>query len=1481
MAEGDELRINASLDGDLADSLRAIEQRLASVERALGSAGAAGKSAGDSIEEGATGAAAAMDRAERSAKTAAAAFAAARTGSKRAADALRDQGAAAESAARATDDAASSSRTAAAAFAAARTASERQATALRDTERAAQRAGRAVSDAGDDAAESGAEAAVAASGWERLTRSIRQNERAASAYNRASALLNSAHLAGQRALDRVSSSWTRFNGLDWGGAAKKVDGLAKKMGGFSRILKVAKMGLMAIAGVSLIGFLSSMVAGLTAAIGSLGGLSKAIGAFLPVAVAAKLAMLAWKVAAEAVAPQLDSIKAKFAGLGEAVAKGGLKAGLQSLSNDLGGFVKVTTVGFGQIGQALGQGATQLGQIAKNGERLSEVSRIFTGVQSILQSLIGTILNVGQAFVAILDAAMPVSTQMAKDTQNLSKAMLTWVDAANKSGQLTQIIREGYEQLKRTIKTLTDFAVGLFHIFQIGARQAGWMGDSIEKAAGQFRTWTSSAEGQVSVAKWFADSMPIFKEFLYLIRDVIKGLGGLATSAGLQPMIEQLRTELLPAVLEVLKKLSSQGGLLPAIFDGFTQVAHMFTSLDLSGLTMLAQMFAQVAAWIANTIQAVPGLATLISALATFYVVGGGALKLIAWGIGIWKAFQVGILAVRTAMWMTSLLAPGFWAALTGPVGLIVIAIMAIVGVIIYLWNNCEWFRDAVKAVWAAIVTAAKAAGDFFVWLGGIFAGVWQAIVSAAETAWNNFLWPIFSTIFTVIKWIAAILFTILVVPFVLAWKLLSLAAQAAWEFILKPVFDAIAAGLSWLNDNVVQPVLGWIAARWNDLMVGIQAAWAVTGAPVLDAISTALSWLNSNVIQPVLGFIRDSWTTLMSGISTGYNNYLAPVFAAFGDALSWLNTNIVQPVLGWIEQRWQDMAAGFQWVKQNIIDPVFGAIGTGLDTLKGWFDSAVSMIGNLWNGLKRLLADPINFLIEKVWNGGVLPVWNWVAGKLGLPEGQPVSPIAFARGGMVPGYAPGKDRVPAVLSPGEAVMRPEVARGMGSTWVDQVNLVARKAGPKGVASFLKYGGESIRQFADGGVVAKGQGWAMGEAGKPYGWGAVGPAAYDCSGFMSAITGVLTDANPHVRRFSTGSFSANRGAGGFMPGLGSAFSIGVNPSVDGGYGHMAGTLGGMNVESNGGDGVVTGMRALGADASLFPWKFSLPQVGGEFVSGGGGGWTWDIVKKVLDGMINPLISMIPFHGPPDWLDIPTHMATKARDEMYAWAQEKLEAVMSFFGGGQAGMGDAAVRTAVQQMAARFGWGDGAEWSSLDKLIQGESGWNPQAANSSSSARGLFQKMTSIHGPLEPSVAGQALWGLNYIKGSYGDPINAYGKWSSRSPHWYDEGGMLPTGLSMVMNGTGSPEPVFTAGQWDMLDPTQYIDAMHSTPQSFEARAVSARDDGLSAAVSSLAAAVAERPPAITADGENTRKAVLEALRQDRRERDLRDRYSYGR
>lgn len=83
-----------------------------------------------------------------------------------------------------------------------------------------------------------------------------------------------------------------------------------------------------------------------------------------------------------------------------------------------------------------------------------------------------------------------------------------------------------------------------------------------------------------------------------------------------------------------------------------------------------------------------------------------------------------------------------------------------------------------------------------------------------------------------------------------------------------------------------------------------------------------------------------------------------------------------------------------------------------------------------------------------------------------------------------------------------------------------------------------------------------------------------------------------------------------------------------------------------------------------------------------------------------------------------------------------------------------------------LATAYGWGPGtSNWTSLGQLWTKESGWNNHAKNPGSGAYGIPQslpasKMGALANPPVSSASAQIIWGLRYIKDTYGDPNGAW-------------------------------------------------------------------------------------------------------------------------
>lgn len=279
-------------------------------------------------------------------------------------------------------------------------------------------------------------------------------------------------------------------------------------------------------------------------------------------------------------------------------------------------------------------------------------------------------------------------------------------------------------------------------------------------------------------------------------------------------------------------------------------------------TQLQTILGDVATFLGENATAVTGVVTAVGALSAGVLVVNGALKAYA-------AVQA-IVRGATVLWTGAQWALNA-AMNANPIGLIIAAIAAVVAIVIYLWNNCEGFRDAVLAIWNAIKAGAEAAWN---WIKQTVMSVVTAVQAhielfraAVELVWNKIkdvaatVWNWIKT--NVLRIVAAIQLQIQIfrTAVELVWNAIKTAAATAWNWIKQTIVNIISGIRSsieaWRNRiNAVWTAIKNAAATvWNNIRDAGKKALDVILTPI-NAVRDAFQavW---NMIQNVINSIKN------------------------------------------------------------------------------------------------------------------------------------------------------------------------------------------------------------------------------------------------------------------------------------------------------------------------------------------------------------------------------------------------------------------------------------------------------------------------------------------------------------------------------------------------------------------------------------------------------------------------------------------------
>jgi hypothetical protein len=650
--------------------------------------------------------------------------------------------------------------------------------------------------------------------------------------------------------------------------------------------------------------------------------------------------------------------------------------------------------------------------------------------------------------------------------------------------------------------------------------------------------------------------------------------------------------------------------------------------------------------------------------------------------------------------------------------------------------------QALKDIGGALVSIAVAMQPITT----VVLGTISALASGIQWVADNAPWVIqgiYGIVVAVTAWRLAML----------AWRgamLLASVAMAAFNLV------SMAGPWGWIGLAIlgVVALVVFLYTKFEWFRDGVQAVWTAIKTAVVDAWEGHLkprfqylwggietlggwfSWLWTEIISPVIGWIVEKFEWLYDvlighSILPDIANYITGPFAG---VFKWLYDHVIKPV-------WDGIKGAIKGVWEKGIRPIFNTLKDAVKTVAESFDAARKAIKTAWDKLEGIAKAPVQFIVDVVYNNGIRGVWNKIATAFGAPK---LARFSFASGGIMPGYTPGRDVHRFVsptggaleLSGGEAIMRPEFTRAVGSGFVNTMNAIARSRGAQGIKAALapvfagnpptptdrslRYaagGTYPVQRFAEGGIF----GWVKSAGSAVLG---AGSAAWnkikEGAGWLgdtleaSARAGVEKIVNPLLKRF---------------------------PGMDTGFGAMLRRIPTRIIDALFGyskEADKRGAGGIGGPRIQKALNWAKTQHGKDYQWGGNGDPSWD-----CSGFMSAIESVI--RGQKPHRRWSTHAFNGGTPP--GWVKNGKSAFR--VGITHAGVGHTAGTLGKTNVESRGG----------DGVVVGRR------------ARG------------------------------YNDRL--FTSWYGFMPGKYDSGGYLPPGMNLVYNGTGRPEPVFTASQANAL------------------------------------------------------------------------------
>lgn len=299
-----------------------------------------------------------------------------------------------------------------------------------------------------------------------------------------------------------------------------------------------------------------------------------------------------------------------------------------------------------------------------------------------------------------------------------------------------------------------------------------------------------------------------------------------------------------------------------------------------------------------------------------------------------------------------------WGILSAhPIALVITAVGALVAGFIYLWNNCEGFRqfwidlwEVIKQKTSEVVEAIK---TFFTDMWTKITEIFNSVKETVQSAWET----IKNIVQVGVMLIAEILQT--------AFELITLPFRFIWENCKEIVTNA------W---NTVKEKISTVMNTIKEIITNIWNAIKSVITPILNAIKTFISntWNNvktviTNVLNTIKSIVTTVWDAIKSKITTVLN------------AIKSVVTSVLNAVKSVFTSIWDSVKSKVSSVIEGIKSTISSGLNSAKSVVSSVLESIKSKFSSIWNSAKSIVSGAIE-KIKSFMN------FSWSLPKIKLPH---------------------------------------------------------------------------------------------------------------------------------------------------------------------------------------------------------------------------------------------------------------------------------------------------------------------------------------------------------------------------------------------------------------------------------------------------------------------------------------------------------------